>query len=61
MTHEELCGTNTLEEVFSTGGDEQAVVRWCYWCGAVVVDIDYDGRTNPGGFMPMRFPEKWLS
>jgi len=25
-------------------------------CGAVVVDEDYDGRTNAGAYMPMRFP-----
>ena len=32
------------------------VVRWCKYCGAVVVDEDYDGRTNPGFIKPMQFP-----
>jgi hypothetical protein len=32
------------------------VVRWCKHCGAVVVDQDYDDRTNPGFIKPMEFP-----
>jgi hypothetical protein len=28
-------------------------------CGAVVIDVDYDGQTQPGAIMKMRFPEKW--
>lgn len=32
------------------------VVRWCKLCGAVVVDLDYDGRTSPGAVVPMKFP-----
>jgi hypothetical protein len=32
------------------------VVRWCVDCGAVVVDEDYDNRTNPGVYGAMRFP-----
>jgi hypothetical protein len=34
---------------------EEYVVRWCKDCGAIVVDIDYDNRTEPGGLSPMRF------
>lgn len=34
----------------------EEVVRWCKYCGAVVVDEDYDGRTNPGQIKPMQFP-----
>lgn len=35
----------------------ERVVRWCRNCGAVVIDIDLDGRTHqPGGGMPMIFP-----
>lgn len=34
----------------------EEVVRWCPICGAIVVDTDYDGRTNPGQVMKMRFP-----
>ena len=35
---------------------EMAVIRWCMDCGAVVVDIDYDGRTMAGGILKMQFP-----
>ena len=34
----------------------EQVVRWCSHCGAVVIDEDYDGRTNPGSVRPMEFP-----
>ncbi len=34
-----------------------AIVRWCENCGAIVVDIDFDGRTKPGDVMPMMFPK----
>jgi hypothetical protein len=33
------------------------VVRWCDICGAIVIDTDYDHRTNPGAIMKMRFPD----
>jgi hypothetical protein len=47
-----------LVEIYSKGNDmESTVVRWCTICGAIVIDVDYDGRTNPGAVMPMRFPE----
>ncbi len=36
--------------------DAQAVVRWCEFCGAVVVDLEFDGRTIPGGIRKMVFP-----
>lgn len=38
--------------------DEEHVVRWCQKCGAVVVDVDYDGRTAAGAIMKMKFPQK---
>lgn len=38
--------------------DEYKVVRWCRNCGAIVVDLDYDGRINPGYFMKMILPSK---
>lgn len=38
------------------GPGTELVVRWCQICGAVVVDLDYDGRTQPGFYMKMRFP-----
>ena len=47
-----------LEEVksFSTMYDQEAVVRWCRGCGAVVIDMDHDTRTYPGYYAKMRFP-----
>lgn len=59
MTHADTCGTNSLLDVFesSQGYGSTAVVRWCSKCGAIVIDVDYDGRTNPGAIMPMRFPD----
>ena len=33
------------------------VVRWCCDCGAIVVDVEIDGRVRPGGKMKMRFPK----
>lgn len=33
------------------------VVRWCADCGAVVVDVDVDGRTQAGREMKMKFPK----
>ena len=36
--------------------DSMERVRWCRKCGAVVVDIDLDGRTMPGARMSMMLP-----
>jgi hypothetical protein len=36
---------------------DETVVRWCPTCGAVVIDTDFDGRTNPGAIMKMKFPK----
>lgn len=33
------------------------VVRWCEYCGSLVIDVDYDGRTNPGAIAKIRNPE----
>jgi valyl-tRNA synthetase len=33
------------------------VVRWCPDCGAIVVDVEIDGRVSPGEVMKMRFPK----
>jgi hypothetical protein len=38
-------------------GMAEEVVRWCSHCGAVVVDLDYDGRTKPGFIKSVQFPE----
>lgn len=35
----------------------EETVRWCVNCGSIVVDLDYDGRTNAGQIMKMRSPE----
>lgn len=40
--------------VISSCDDE--VVRWCSYCGSIVVDIEYDGRVTPGGVMKMQSP-----
>jgi hypothetical protein len=52
---------NELEEIYSFQNDNmghsEGVVRWCPICGAIVVDIDYDGRTLPGNLVPLRFPD----
>jgi hypothetical protein len=42
-------------------GGSESVVRWCRNCGGVVVDTDYDGRTNPGDIMKMKFPKITLN
>ncbi len=51
-------GIHTLIVIFaSSSWDCNEVVRWCEKCGAVVVDIDVDGRSRPGGVMRMKFPK----
>lgn len=47
-------GQHSLTNVYE---NKTLTVRWCQYCGAVVVDKDYDGRTSPSYFMKMRFPE----
>lgn len=55
-SHEQFCGRQ-LEEIYRhAGAASDAVVSWCPWCGAVVVDEEYDGRVNPGKYGRMRFP-----
>jgi len=39
----------------------ERVVRWCKTCGAVVVDIDCDGRVVPGWAVPMQFSDLFKS
>ena len=49
-------GNPSLVDIYShERAEDTIVVRWCQYCGAIAVDLDYDGRTNPGGWMPMRF------
>ncbi|MBI4158528.1 MAG: hypothetical protein HY505_02845 [Candidatus Yanofskybacteria bacterium] len=33
------------------------VVRWCPLCGSVVIDVETDGRIQPGRVMKIRSPE----
>lgn len=37
-------------------GTGYKVVRWCPECGAIVVDADYDGRTNAGYYRKLQYP-----
>lgn len=37
--------------------NREEVVRWCPKCGAVVVDMDFDNRTNPGYYKKIEYPE----
>ena len=38
--------------------NEEPTVRWCTDCGAVVVDIDSDGRIAPGAIRRMELPHE---
>ncbi len=52
-------GNHDLIEIFgasSLNPIDETVVRWCKNCGGVVVDQDFDGRTNPGEFRKMQLP-----
>lgn len=50
-------GTHELDAIYRHGSEmEETVVRWCVRCGAIVVDVDVDGRTAPGQGTPMRLP-----
>jgi len=54
------CERHNLIKIYEAGhsmSGSSSVVRWCTDCGAVVVDVDYDGRTNPGQTMKMKYPE----
>jgi len=56
-------GKHTLTEIHRSfvGGvgdcEEEEVVQWCEYCGAIVVDRAIDNRIVPGGISPMRFPQ----
>lgn len=50
-------GNHELEKIYETGGDMfSIVVRWCKTCGSIVVDTNFDGRTNPGAITKMKSP-----
>ena len=45
-----------LEEVFCSGSDDECVsIKWCSECGAVVGDVEVDGRLMGSQFR-MKFP-----
>jgi len=52
------CKHNLIEILRADGyyGYVDKIVRWCDKCGGVVVDTEYDCRTQPGALMKMRFP-----
>ncbi len=45
-----------MSKPYSGAEDARQVVRWCENCGAVVIDVDTDGKTYPGEMLPMLFP-----
>lgn len=51
-------GNHPLRDIYMDINEygECDVVRWCPICGAIVVDVDYDNRTNPGEIMKMKDP-----
>lgn len=52
-------GNHQLIEILSAQhrwDESEEVVRWCKVCGCIVVDLDYDNRTNAGSIMKMRAP-----
>jgi hypothetical protein len=52
-------GNHSLIVILSSNHwDCDEVVRWCKKCGAVVVDVEVDGRVQPGRVMPMKFPKR---
>jgi predicted RNA-binding protein len=52
---------HSLIKIYSSGNEmEEDVVRWCYECGAIVVDVDSDGRTFPGRVMEMKRPNNFV-
>lgn len=57
-----IAGNHNLKVIYKSRSlyneTETDVVRWCQDCGAVVVDLDYDGRTNAGQVMMMKFPTR---
>lgn len=46
-----------LQEIYWRGSDDEAIsIKWCSVCGAIVGDIEVDGRLM-GTKFPMEFPE----
>lgn len=59
MTYQHCNGKHDLVRITTQQGGAPGVTevtRWCRNCGAIVVDVDVDGRTQPGGGLAMTFP-----
>lgn len=59
MSYQHCNGAHDLTPVMKRYGGEtgvEEVVRWCRNCGGCVIDMDVDGRTDPGRSMSMMFP-----
>jgi hypothetical protein len=59
MTYRHCNGQHDLLRIMiKPTGDPgvEHVTRWCQNCGAIVVDVDVDGRTQPGAGSSMNFP-----
>lgn len=51
-------GLHPLKEIMRTSnGFVDQVVRWCPDCGAIVVDVDCDGRVYAGNCIKMKLPK----
>lgn len=52
-------GNHDLVDIYSysNGFGESEEVRWCRKCGSVVIDLEYDGRVQPGRIMTMESPQ----
>lgn len=54
-----MSSNHQLVEIAYCGStyDGHKVVRWCRQCGAIVVDMDTDGRIAPGYYRKMEIPD----
>ncbi len=53
-------GNHNLIEIHSdrhSWDESEQVVRWCKYCGCIRVDLDYDGRSQQGRIMTIKFPQ----
>ncbi len=50
-------GKHPLTEISRTSdGFTDRVIRWCPTCGAIVIDMESDGRVYPGRYEKMHLP-----
>lgn len=51
-------GLHPLKEISrNSDGFVDRVTRWCPNCGAIVIDMEYDGRVYPGHYKKMLLPK----